>query len=172
MPTWTLQRASASDADEIVRFVDSARASLFPKLADTPTPEDLLHFERTYVHGEGCFLTARDQGRLIAVIGYVPYDHRFAQLDYRGVDVVEVVRLFVLPEYRRAGLAAALFEALRDEAVAAGVECLYLHTHPFLQGAITFWQRQGFVIEHIESDPVWQTTHMALPLIAPGQLPT
>ena len=98
------------------------------------------------------------------MIGYLPYDHRFSQLDYAGERVVEVVRLFVLPAYRRRGLAAALFGALRQQALQAGIGCLYLHTHPFLPGAITFWERQGFAVVDVEPDPVWQTTHMQLRL--------
>lgn len=166
MPNLTLQRASAEHIDEIVGFVNLARKDMFPKLASAPMPDDLLNFAATYVHGEGCFITAYDQQRLVAVIGYVPYDQRFSQLDYGDAKVVEVVRLFVLPAYRRGGLARSLFAALREAAQAAGVQCLYLHTHPFLPGAITFWQRQGFAIEHIDPDPLWQTTHMALWLTA------
>ncbi|MNP68286.1 hypothetical protein D3C76_1642210 [compost metagenome] len=57
-----------------------------------------------------------------------------------------------------------MFAALRQAAEQAGVECLYLHTHPFLPGAIAFWERQGFVVIDVEQDPVWQTTHMQLRL--------
>lgn len=112
------------------------------------------------MEGEGVFLVAHDQSRLVAGIGYLPYDHRFAQLDYRARRTVEVVRLFVAPEYRRHGLAGALFAALREKAREAGVEWLYLHTHPFLPGAIGFWEGQGFGIVDVEEDPVWRTTHM------------
>ncbi|WP_060510970.1 GNAT family N-acetyltransferase [Pseudomonas sp. NBRC 111124] len=160
MPHWTVQPPSHDSVSEVVAFIDSARRRLFPMLADSPLPKDLAHFAQTYLEGEGQFLEARDQGRLIAGIGYLPYDHRFAQLDYHGRRVVEVVRLFVLPEYRRHGLAAALFAALREHARAAAVECLYLHTHPFLPGAIRFWERQGFAVIDVENDPVWRTTHM------------
>ncbi|MFP3526052.1 GNAT family N-acetyltransferase, partial [Pantoea sp. SIMBA_072] len=96
----------------VVAFVESARRELFPMLVAAPLPHDLAHFAETYLDGAGCFLEARDDGRLVAVIGYVPYDHRFAQLDYHAERVVEVVRLFVLPAYRRQGLAGALFSAL------------------------------------------------------------
>ncbi|UVL68674.1 GNAT family N-acetyltransferase [Pseudomonas sp. B21-031] len=164
MPNWIIQPVPRDAIDEVVVFVDSARRELFPQLADAPLPPDLARFAETYLDGAGVFLEARDQGRLVAVIGYVPYDHRFAQLDYQRVRVVEVVRLFVLPAYRRHGLAAALFAALRGAAEQAGVECLYLHTHPFLPGAIAFWERQGFVVIDVEQDPVWQTTHMQLKL--------
>jgi GNAT superfamily N-acetyltransferase len=160
MTHWIIQPPRHASASEIVAFIDSARRGLFPMLADSPLPRDLAHFVQTYLEGEGHFLEARDQGRLIAGIGYLPYNHRFAQLDYHGRRVVEVVRLFVLPEYRRHGLAAVLFAALREHARAAAVECLYLHTHPFLPGAIRFWERQGFVVIDVEDDPVWRTTHM------------
>ncbi|MFP3993325.1 GNAT family N-acetyltransferase [Pseudomonas capeferrum] len=164
MPNWIIQAVPQAAIDEVVAFVDSARRELFPLLAAAPLPHDLARFAETYLDGEGVFLEARDQGRLVAVIGYVPYDHRFVQLAYQRMHVVEVVRLFVLPAYRRHGLAAALFAALRQAAEQAGVECLYLHTHPFLPGAITFWQRQGFAVIDVEQDPVWQTTHMQLQL--------
>ncbi|MCI0911309.1 GNAT family N-acetyltransferase [Pseudomonas putida] len=160
MPDWTFQTPGRDAIDEVVAFVDKARRELFPMLAHSPLPKDLADFEATYLDGDGHFLEARDNGTLIATIGYLPYDHRFHQLDYHGKRVVEIVRLFVLPGYRRNGLAAALFQALREHAVEAGVDCLYLHTHPFLPGAIRFWERQGFVVVDVEDDPVWLTTHM------------
>lgn len=160
MPDWTILPPSHDAIAEVVAFVDAARRELFPMLADAPLPNDLARFAETYLEGAGHFLVARDGGQLVAAIGYLPYDHRFSQLDYQGLRVVEVVRLFVLPEYRRHGLARTLFAALREQARQAGVECLYLHTHPFLPGAIAFWERQGFTVVDVEDDPVWRTTHM------------
>mgnify|MGYP003582964386 CR=1 FL=1 len=152
-----------ADIEEAVDFVLAARARIFPMLADAPVPPDLADFAGHYlVPGAGRFLLARDRGRIVAGIGYLPYDHRFPQLDYRGRRVVEVVRLFVEPEYRRGGLARRLYEALKTLAQEEGAEVLYLHTHPFLPGAIEFWQRQGFVVVDVEEDPVWRTTHMEL----------
>ncbi|MFJ4345653.1 GNAT family N-acetyltransferase [Pseudomonas sp. NPDC089401] len=160
MPNWIIQPPDRDSISDVVGFIDSARRGLYPMLADSPLPKDLARFAETYLDGEGHFLEARDQGRLVAGIGYLPYDHRFAQLDYHGKRVVEVVRLFVLPEYRRHGLAGALFAALREHAREVGVDCLYLHTHPFLPGAIRFWERQGFAVIDVEDDPLWHTTHM------------
>lgn len=150
----------ATDIPEVVAFVLQARAELFPKLSAAGVPADLQHFEAIYLDGDGQFLIARVEGRIVAAIGYLPYDGRFAQLDYQGMNVVEVVRLFVLPEFRRFGLAAGLYRELAALAQAGGVELFYLHTHPFLPGAIDFWLRQGFEITDVEADPVWQTTHM------------
>lgn len=156
----TIEAVSASDIPEVLAFVLQARAELFPKLSATGIPVDLQNFEEIYVRGEGAFLVARDEGRIVASIGYLPYDGRFAQFDYQPLNVVEVVRLFVLPAFRRSGLAGKLYRALKALAVGSGVDVLYLHTHPFLPGAIDFWIRQGFAVINVEADPVWQTTHM------------
>lgn len=40
---------------------------------------------------------------------------------------------------------------------------MYLHTHPFLPGAIRFWQKQGFDVVCVdEQDEVWRTHHMQM----------
>ncbi|KAK9853438.1 acetyltransferase-like protein [Penicillium brevicompactum] len=166
IPTWTITPVSRAAATETSNFIQCARRELFPSLIGSP-PWDLTHFTEAYITGEGHFLVAHDQGHLIAGLGYLPYDHRFPHLGLDDRKTVEIVRLFVTPKYRRFGLAAEMFAALRKHAIEAGVECLYLHTHPFLPGAIRFWERQEFHIVDVESDPSWQTTHMRLAL-TPG----
>ena len=155
-----IQVVTAGDIPDVLDFVLQARAELFPKLSTTGLPADLAQFEAIYVHGDGRFLIARQQGQIVAAIGYLPYDGRFPQLDYPGRKTVEVVRLFVAPGFRRFGLAGQLYRALQALAQADGVEVMYLHTHPFLPGAIEFWIRQGFEVVDVEADPVWRTTHM------------
>ena len=155
-----IQPVEVADIPEVLDFVLQARAELFPKLNAAGMPDDLAQFEATYLKGDGRFLLARNDGQIVAAIGYLPYDQRFAQLDYQGRKTVEVVRLFVLPAFRRFGLAGQLYRALEALAQGDGVEVMYLHTHPFLAGAIDFWVRQGFEVVDVEDDPVWQTTHM------------
>ncbi|KAF4468477.1 GNAT family acetyltransferase [Fusarium albosuccineum] len=163
---FTIQPATPDEIPAIVDFVMTARADMFPMLDQTSHKQlaerELVSFQQTYLdHPEAAFLTARADGRLIATIGYVPYDHRFPQLEIEHKRVVEVIRLYVDPSWRRAGLASKLHAALEQTAHRAGIEQLYLHTHPFLPGAIRFWERQGFSIIQIEDDPVWHTTHMS-----------
>ncbi|AYF49928.1 GNAT family N-acetyltransferase [Pseudomonas fluorescens] len=159
-PRPIIRAVTAADIPEVLAFVLEARAELFPKLDATGMPADLAHFEAIYVQGDGRFLVACDQGQIVAAIGYLPYDGRFPQLNYQGQKTVEVVRLFVLPAFRRLGLARALYLALEAQAKADRVAVMYLHTHPFLPGAIDFWLRQGFEVVDVDVDPVWRTTHM------------
>ena len=155
-----IQPVDTQAIPEVLAFVLHARGELFPKLSDAGMPNDLAQFEAVYVQGSGRFLIARAGDEIVAALGYLPYDGRFPQLDYQGRRTVEVVRLFVLPAFRRSGLARELYRALEALAHAQGVEVMYLHTHPFLPGAIEFWRRQGFAVVDVEADPVWQTTHM------------
>lgn len=156
-----ITEATVADIPETLDFVMRGRAEIFPMLDPLKLPDDLARFEQVYLAGEGGrFLIARHAGEIVAAIGYLPYDQRFAQLDYLGRRTVEIVRLFVSHGYRGMGLAGRMYQALKQRALEEGVEMLYLHTHPFLPGAIGFWQKQGFEIVDVESDPVWQTTHM------------
>lgn len=159
-PGFNISAVAEADIPQVLQFVLQARAELFPKLSASGLPSDLAAFKQAYLEGEGRFLVARDQGRIIASIGYLPYDRRFTQLDYCELKVVEVVRLFVLPGFRRSGLAGALYRELQGLALESETDVIYLHTHPFLPGAIDFWRRQGFTVIDVEADPVWQTTHM------------
>lgn len=151
----------AQQIPAVLDFVLRARVQIFPMLEGASLPADLAEFQQVYLEdGGGRFLIALRGEEIVAAIGYLPYDGRFPQLDYGHSKVVEIVRLFVIPEFRRSGLATTIYLALKDYARQQGVDLLYLHTHPFLPGAIGFWQRQGFRIVDVESDPVWQTTHM------------
>ncbi|RMR47204.1 GCN5-related N-acetyltransferase [Pseudomonas syringae pv. syringae] len=157
----TITEVHPTEIPHTVDFVMRARAGIFPLLDTVTVPSDLAGFEQVYLNGEdGKFLIARSEGQIIAAVGYLPYDHRFPQFDYRGRRTVEIVRLFVTPEFRGDGLASRLCQALWEYAEAGGIEVLYLHTHPFLPGAIRFWEKQGFAVTDVESDPVWNTTHM------------
>lgn len=161
-----IRTARADEIPAILDFVGKARADMFPMLdpkSHKKTVErELVSFKGTYLeHSNGAFLTARVDGRLIATIGYLNYDGRFPQLKFSHERVVEVVRLYVDPAWRRAGLASKLFTALEQTARQAGIKQLYLHTHPFLTGARSFWERQGFSVLCVDEDPVWQTTHMS-----------
>ena len=149
--------------DAVFDFLHDARAQMFAGRVDIEAmAPDLRHFEEIYASGQGRMLAAYDTQHdfLTGTIAWRAYDHRFAQLDFQGRRVVEVVRLFVASEYRRQGIADALFDALREQARAQGIEVLYLHTHPFLPGAVEFWQRHGFDVICQDTDPEWQTIHM------------
>ncbi|KAF5574567.1 GNAT family acetyltransferase [Fusarium pseudoanthophilum] len=165
MSNITIQPATHDEITAIVEFITKARADMFPFLDQTSSDQmaqkELDIFRARYLdHPQGAFLTAYSDGRLIATIGYVAYDGRFSHLTLEPENVVEVLRLYVEREWRRAGIASKLFETLVETARQSGIKQLYLHTHPFLPNAIDFWKGKGFSVITVDGDPVWQTTHM------------
>lgn len=169
LPVISISQATPEEIPSIVDFTKVARAEIFPMIDaashNKQTARELAQFQQTYIdHPDGAFLVAKIDGTIAASIAYVAYDGRFPYLDLAPGRTVEVIRLYVDPAFRRAGLASRLFDALEETAREAGIEQLYLHTHPFLPGAATFWERHGFAVIHVDDDPVWQTIHMRLNL--------
>lgn len=77
-----------------VEFALYTRQLLFPEIYHGQIPKDLQNFEQHYVHDRlGCFITVKDQNRIIGTIAYRAYDHRF-DLNL-PLNTVEVVKLFV-----------------------------------------------------------------------------
>lgn len=146
------------ETPRVVDFIVKGRTEIFPMLNEASHAQtanrELASFQQTYLdHPDRALFVARASGILIATITYVAYDYRFPQLSLGHERVVEVVRLYVEPSWRRAGMASRLFGAVANKARQVGIEMLYLHTHPFLPGAIGFWERQGF---EVDDDPIWR----------------
>ncbi|WP_224992027.1 GNAT family N-acetyltransferase [Acinetobacter pittii] len=160
MNMFDYQLVEKSGYDSAVEFALYTRQQLFPEIYHGQVPKDLQNFEQYYVHDPlGCFITVKDQNRIIGTIAYRTYDHRF-DLNL-PTNTVEVVKLFVLPEYRRSGIATKLCDMLFSHAQNNGITSLYLHTHPFLPAAEGFWTLQGFDVIKREWIETYDTIHMS-----------
>lgn len=154
------QLIHTSDYEAAVNFALETRQLLFPEIYHGRIPNDLQSFEQYYVNDPlGCFITVKDQNRIIGTIAYRAYDHRF-DLNLPP-NTVEVVKLFVLPEYRRNGIATKLCDMLFSHAKKNEITTLYLHTHPFLPAAEEFWTLQGFEVIKREWIETYDTIHMS-----------
>ncbi|WP_225995710.1 GNAT family N-acetyltransferase [Acinetobacter oleivorans] len=157
--TFHYHLADKSDYASAVEFALYTRHLLFPEIYHGQVPKDLKNFGQYYVNDPlGCFITVKDQSRIIGTIAYRAYDHRFDL--YLPSKTVEVVKLFVLPEYRRNGIATMLCKMLFSHAQKNEITTLYLHTHPFLPAAEEFWRLQGFDVIKREWIDTYDTIHM------------
>jgi GNAT superfamily N-acetyltransferase len=169
-PAWTLSPVAQHNAAQTLAFINAARAILYPSLSASPdTPSTLLapgsYFLCAYASPPSAsfsFLTPPPQ--IIGAVGFTPYNNRFPQFStrYSSRRVVEVVRLYVDPGYRRHGVGRALVARLLDAAKERGIQDVYLHTHPWLPGAVAFWEKSGFEVVEREEGTLWLTTHMQL----------
>lgn len=144
-------------------FSFQSRKELFPMLCHTQLPKDLQAFEETYNNGNtGVFLIATSKsGQIIGCIAAVPYNHRFVQFQCAAnAQTYEVCRLYVLPSFRHQNVGRKLFNQLHLKLQKQGVKQLYLHTHPFLDGAQLFWEKMGFEFLIQDQDAPFYTIHM------------
>ena len=154
------QLVGKTDYESAVEFALYTRQLLFPEIYHGQAPKDLQSFEQYYVNDSlGCFITVKDKNRIVGTIAYRAYDHRF-DLNLPS-NTVEVVKLFVLPEYRRNGIATQLCNMLFSHAKNHAITSLYLHTHPFLPAAEEFWTLQGFKVIQREWIDTYDTIHMS-----------
>ena len=68
--------------------------------------------------------------------------------------------IFVLPEYRRQGIATELCQLLFAYAQQQNIQHLYLHTHPFLPAAEKFWRLQSFSTVSRDQLGMYDTIYM------------
>ncbi|EPW3854580.1 GNAT family N-acetyltransferase [Acinetobacter baumannii] len=154
------QLVGKTDSESAVEFALYTRQLLFPEIYHGQVPKDLKNFGQYYVNDPlGCFITVKDKNRIVGTIAYRAYDHRF-DLNLPS-NTVEVVKLFVLPEYRRKGIATQLCDMLFSHAKNSEITTLYLHTHPFLPAAEEFWRLQGFEVIQREWIDTYDTIHMS-----------
>lgn len=158
-----IRRAVEKDAERLVSFMKNFRRELYPMLDPNIIPQDLIQFDASYIHPplSAVYMAENEDKELLGTIAMRAYDHRFDHLFMLPEGpVVEVQKLFVIPSMRRKGVASSLFRHLQDGAKDVGIKTLYLHTHPFLEGAEAYWHTCQFQVIHREDVPVFFTIHM------------
>lgn len=162
--TYSIKKIQKDNSAQVVEFMKEIRRELFPMLNHDQLSLDMLQFHANYIdQKDSAFYAAiAEDGTVLGTIGYLPYDGRFDQLLelYDQTKTTEIVRCYIDSNYRRLGIGSALYKIALESIHHAGYQRVYLHTHPFLPGGVSFWKAQGFVEKLAEADPVWKTLHM------------
>lgn len=125
------------DAERIAPLVAGFRTELkAPKgLRAKPDPEAAKEEILEYVQARWpCFAAVMDE----TPIGYV--------VCRAEAPAVWVESIYVLPEFRRKGAAAALFAKAEEIAVAYGENTVYNHVHPNNEKMISFLRKRGYTV--------------------------
>ncbi len=153
MPAITIETARSqehwSDARHLMlEYLECATAGFGIGIADV-SPHVWLEVgdpSARYGSPGSLLLVARGEGEPVGIAG----------LHLHG-DTAEVVRMYVRPQYRGRGVAIALLDRLRDEALRRGTRRLRLTTDPVsMAAAARLYRRYGFRIvgahmnQHVE----------------------
>ncbi len=98
--------------------------------------EELQDPLKLYFHNQGALFVAFYNQEPVACIA----------LKNLGNDTCEMKRLFVLPSYRKKGIAEKLCQVLLQKAKELGYKNMKLDTLPKLKAAIALYQKLGFKI--------------------------
>jgi len=123
----TIEPMRRRDLDEVMRIEDVS----YPR----PWTRTLFDGEFEMARrGERCYLTARDEGRLVGYAGLM-----FVVAD------AHVTNIAVAPEQQRRGIATRLLAELSWEAVRHGSDAMTLEVRVSNTGAQALYERFGFV---------------------------
>lgn len=139
----TVQQISSADdiaaLRKLLRTFTSWAMSIDPDTEDAPT-FDRLEKEIAGLPGEyapplGCSLLARDNGVPVGCVAFAP----------RGESVVELKRMFVVPEARGKGIGFELVGTLIEHAHARKAERIVLDSYHTMVDAHHIYRSFGFV---------------------------
>jgi ribosomal protein S18 acetylase RimI-like enzyme len=124
-------RAGEQDRETAFRLVEEYNDAVDVLVRDSPES-----FARDYFGPGAGFWLAQAREEVVGCIALRPLTTR----EHAG----EIKRLYVRPEFRRAGAAAALLEALERYAAEHGYRWLYLDSKNDLQTAVRFYEKHGY----------------------------
>ncbi len=129
MPAFDIAKTSP-DAPEALALIAGSEA----ELASLYIPEHRFAFSPQELIDAGVvFLVARENGVPVACGGIAPLD-----------GYAELKRIYVVPERRGSGAAAAILSALEDEARPPGLPLARLETGAASPAAIRLYTREGY----------------------------
>lgn len=123
---------------------------------------DIEDLEKYYVSPERNTLFMAFDGEKIVATGAIrayDLDYEFFRDVYSGDDTAGIWRLMVDEDYRRMGIASAIVEEMEKFAKDERYSQIYLHTHRYLDSALSFWKSMGYEVT-VEENDYDETSHM------------
>ena len=123
---------------------------------------DIDEIEQYYIFPErNNFFIAWDGNKIVATGAVRAYDKDYGMFKdiYSKEDTASIWRLMVDKNYRRHGLARNIVGKMEDFARVNSYDKIYLHTHRYLDAALSFWKSLGYEIT-VEEEDYDETSHM------------
>lgn len=150
MNSFTIQLLHSGDIDQLQSMSRSTFENAFAQLN---TPENMqLYMDRAFsrpklleeLNAPDCafYLAYRDA----MPIGYFKLNWNLQQTDAHDPNALEIERIYVLSAYQGTGIGKTLLEKIYDIAHAKGFKRIWLGVWEKNEGAIRFYQRNGFSI--------------------------
>lgn len=129
-----LRQYAAADREAVWSLHDLGLRQMGVHAGDGPWDDDLRQIESAYPTSGGEFVVGTVDGQVVAM----------GALRRRSMEVAEVKRIRVHPQFQRQGFGRAILRHLERRAGELGYRKLVLDTTPVQHGAIKLFHSEGF----------------------------
>ncbi len=160
-PFMDIREVRKCEVEKVSQFLLKTMEDVYPFQIGDASMRDLTDMESLYINrSKATILAAFSKGKVVGTIALRPYDGRISLLRdrYELVQTCEIIKCYVDKNARRQGIGTRLYEAIERYSNIAGYKMMYLHTHKFLPGGLSFWRKKGFD-ETLDEFDEWQTVH-------------
>lgn len=98
---------------------------------------DASAVETYYLARGGAFWVVEQQGQVVGTAGYHPIE--------RGVNAVEIRKMYLLPAVRGQGLGRYLLQTLEHQIAQQGFQQIWLETATVLKQAVLLYEKSGYL---------------------------
>ncbi|WP_385940398.1 GNAT family N-acetyltransferase [Thalassorhabdus alkalitolerans] len=157
-----IREVKPEEIDNVAAFLLPTMAEVYPFPLSDNAKKDITEMEKLFItRDKAIFLAAFSEGNVLGTIAVRPYDDRITALQGRYClpDTCELIKCYVKSDSRKQGIGSRLYERAVQFCSETGYQTMYLHTHEFLPGGLTFWKKKGFLIVKEENDRL-ETVHM------------
>jgi putative acetyltransferase len=97
---------------------------------------DVLAVEACYLDAKGVFWVAEQKGTIVGTGAYYPIR--------RGINAVEIRKMYLLPSARGHGLGLCLLQQLESAIIAQAYQQIWIETASVLAEAVQLYERNGY----------------------------
>ena len=145
---YTIRSTNTGDATAIAEIGGITFAKAYGDIVLTTDMDSYVatYFDPQFLKDEiisgsaSYFIAEGEQG----VVGYAKISETPSPDALSGQRVIELIRLYVRPDFYGKGIGSALLEAVKQHAVKAGYAALWLRVWEKNSGAIRLYARDGF----------------------------
>ncbi|WP_332696929.1 GNAT family N-acetyltransferase [Halalkalibacter lacteus] len=157
-----VREVKKEEIQPVSQFLLKTMGEVYPFPLSEASMRDLNEMATLFIkRKDATILAAFLNGKVVGTIAVRPYDGRITSLGnrYNLQTTCEIIKCYVDKDSRKQGIGTLLLEAAIDFCKQARYSTIYLHTHRFLPGGLTFWKKKGFQITLDEQGEL-ETIHM------------
>ncbi|WP_130860340.1 GNAT family N-acetyltransferase [Gracilibacillus phocaeensis] len=157
-----IREVQPNDSKAVSTFIQRTMEEVYPFPLTAASKRDVTEMEALFLTPSNtAMIAAFSDLEVVGTIAIRPYDGRITALGSRYDDknACEIIKCYVKSDRRQQGIGSLLFQQALAFCRQSHYSIMYLHTHRFLPGGLTFWKKKGFSLL-LEEEGELETVHL------------